>query len=199
MQTCHFSRILHFSIHQLLNHSEKIFAIYTIIYSSKINISLVPFPIPWIVHLHQHVPIFVYVKGIYASIESRIELWICFHCVKSVLIRNFSGPYFPTFRLNTERYSVTHPIQFEYVEIWTRETPNTDIFNAMGVILFLDKSLVIESHVVTKVLETLPSLTLQQPRQNKSQNRCWKLRFALTVLGIAQRQSLADVFQSRCS
>ena len=119
MQTCYFSRILHFSIHQLLNHSEKIFAIYTIIYSSKISISLVPFPIPWIVHLHQHVPISVYVKGVYASIESRTELWICFHCVKSVLIRSFSGPYFPTFRLNTERYRVTHRIQFEYVEIWT--------------------------------------------------------------------------------
>ena len=28
------------------------------------------------------------------------------HCVKSVLIRSFSGPYFPAFGLNTERYSV---------------------------------------------------------------------------------------------
>ena len=26
------------------------------------------------------------------------------HCVKSVCIRSFSGPYFPTFGLNTERY-----------------------------------------------------------------------------------------------
>ena len=26
------------------------------------------------------------------------------HCVKSVHIRSFSGPYFPAFRLNTERY-----------------------------------------------------------------------------------------------
>ena len=26
-----------------------------------------------------------------------------FHCVKSVYIRNFSGPYFPAFGLNTER------------------------------------------------------------------------------------------------
>ena len=28
------------------------------------------------------------------------------HCVKSVLIRSYSGPYFPAFWLNTERYGV---------------------------------------------------------------------------------------------
>ena len=33
------------------------------------------------------------------------------HCMKSVRIRSFSGPYFPSFRLNTERYR----IQTEYV------------------------------------------------------------------------------------
>ena len=26
------------------------------------------------------------------------------NCVKSICIRNFSGPYFPAFGLNTERY-----------------------------------------------------------------------------------------------
>ena len=29
------------------------------------------------------------------------------HCIESVWIRNFSGPYFPTFGLNTERYRVS--------------------------------------------------------------------------------------------
>ena len=29
------------------------------------------------------------------------------HCVKSVRIRSFSGPHFPAFGLNTERYSVS--------------------------------------------------------------------------------------------
>ena len=29
------------------------------------------------------------------------------HCVKSVRIRSYSGPYFPTFGLNTERYGVS--------------------------------------------------------------------------------------------
>ena len=29
------------------------------------------------------------------------------NCVKSVCIWSYSGPYFPTFRLNTERYAVS--------------------------------------------------------------------------------------------
>ena len=33
------------------------------------------------------------------------------HCVKSVRIRSFSGPYFPTFGLNTESYGVSLRIQ----------------------------------------------------------------------------------------
>ena len=28
------------------------------------------------------------------------------HCVKSVRIQSYSGPYFPAFRLNKERYGV---------------------------------------------------------------------------------------------
>ena len=30
------------------------------------------------------------------------------HCVKSVRIRSSSGPHFPSFRLNTERYGASH-------------------------------------------------------------------------------------------
>ena len=33
------------------------------------------------------------------------------HCVKNVRIRSNSGPYFPAFGLNTERYSVSLRIQ----------------------------------------------------------------------------------------
>ena len=31
---------------------------------------------------------------------------VVFHCVKSVRIWNYSGPYFPTFGLNMEKYGV---------------------------------------------------------------------------------------------
>ena len=45
-------------------------------------------------------------------------------CVNCVCIRSYSGPYFPTFGLNTERYFVP-----------TRITPNADTFYAVIVSL----------------------------------------------------------------
>ena len=42
--------------------------------------------------------------------------------MKSVHIRSYSGPYFPAFGLNTERYSV------EMRKMRTRITPNTGTF-----------------------------------------------------------------------
>ena len=53
------------------------------------------------------------------------------HCVKSVRIRSFSGLYFPTFGLNTDRCSVSLRIQSECVKGLTRKTPNTDTFHAV--------------------------------------------------------------------
>ena len=55
------------------------------------------------------------------------------HCVKSVRIRSYSGPYFPAFELNTERYGVSLRIQSECEKIRTRITPNTDTFHAVPV------------------------------------------------------------------
>ena len=40
------------------------------------------------------------------------ELYL--HCEKSVRIRSYSGPYFPAFGLNTERYTVSLRIQSEW-------------------------------------------------------------------------------------
>ena len=56
------------------------------------------------------------------------------HCVKNVRIRSYSGPYFPAFRLNTERYSVSLHIQSKCGKIRTRITPNTDTFYAVNVL-----------------------------------------------------------------
>ena len=47
------------------------------------------------------------------------------HNVKSVRIRIYSGPYFPAFRLNTEKYFISLRIQSEYGKIRTKITPNT--------------------------------------------------------------------------
>ena len=51
------------------------------------------------------------------------------HCVKSVRIWSFSGPYFPAFELNTEIHGVNLRIQSECGKAHTRKTPNTDTFH----------------------------------------------------------------------
>ena len=54
-----------------------------------------------------------------------------YHSVKSVRIWSFSGPHFPAFRLNTERYSVSLRFQSECGKLRARITPNTDTFDAV--------------------------------------------------------------------
>ena len=53
------------------------------------------------------------------------------HCVKGARIRSYSRPYFPAFRLDVERYSVSLRIQSECGKIQTRITPDTDTFQAV--------------------------------------------------------------------
>ena len=53
------------------------------------------------------------------------------HCVNSASIWSFSGPYFPAFGLNTNRYCVSVRIKFECGKIRTRKTPNTDTLYAV--------------------------------------------------------------------
>ena len=54
------------------------------------------------------------------------------HCVKSVRIWSYSGQHFPAFGLNTKRYSMSLRIQSKWGKIWTRISPNTDTFYAVG-------------------------------------------------------------------
>ena len=49
-----------------------------------------------------------------------------YHCVKSVGIQSYSGPQFPAFELNTDRYPVSLHIQSESEKMGTRITPNTN-------------------------------------------------------------------------
>ena len=53
------------------------------------------------------------------------------HCVKSVRIRSYSDPYFPTLGLNAESYFVSLRIQSECGKIRNIITPNTDTFYAV--------------------------------------------------------------------
>ena len=59
------------------------------------------------------------------------------HYVKSVCIRSFSDRYFRAFGLNSDRYSVSLRIQFEFWKLRTRKTPNTDTFHAVLVSILL--------------------------------------------------------------
>ena len=53
------------------------------------------------------------------------------HYVKNFHIRSYSGPYFPAFGLNTEKYGVSLCTHSECGKIRTRITPNTDTFYAV--------------------------------------------------------------------
>ena len=62
------------------------------------------------------------------------------HCVKNVLIRSYSVPYFPAFGLNTERYFESLRIQSECGKIRTRIIQNRDTFHAVCKALYFFQS-----------------------------------------------------------
>ena len=73
------------------------------------------------------------------------------HCEKCVHTRSYSGPHFPAFELNTERYSVSLRIQSECGKMRTRITPNTDTFYSVTCFRAYKKELVAP---IYKVLDT---------------------------------------------
>ena len=69
----------------------------------------------------------------YTNIKQVYPLTRAKHCVKSVQIRSYSGPYFPTFGLNTERYSLSLRIQSKCGKTRSRITPNMNSFYAVKI------------------------------------------------------------------
>ena len=70
-----------------------------------------------------------------STIQNEVETWSRGtiwqkHCMKSVRNRSFSGPHFPVFELNTEKYEVSL-IFLNAWKIRTRKTLNTDTFHAV--------------------------------------------------------------------
>ena len=51
------------------------------------------------------------------------------HCIKSVRILSFSGPYFPAFGLNTEIYGVNLRVQSKCGKMRVRKTRNMGTFH----------------------------------------------------------------------
>ena len=62
------------------------------------------------------------------------DRYVSCHCVKSAGIRSFFGPYFPAFRLNTDRWFAFLCILSKYGKIRIRKNPNTDTFHAVCVL-----------------------------------------------------------------
>ena len=75
-----------------------------------------------------------YVKRRANILYLRLSRFNKIHCVKSVQIMSYSGPYFPAFGLNLGRYQVSLHIHPKFRKIWTRITPKTDIFHAVALI-----------------------------------------------------------------
>ena len=66
--------------------------------------------------------------------ETRYLYYLNMHwrkCVKIVRIWSYSGPHFPEFALNMQRYSLSLRIQSECGKMRTIITPNTDPFYAV--------------------------------------------------------------------
>ena len=73
-------------------------------------------------------------------VELRMEkLMLSHHCVKSVRIQCYSGPHFPAFGLNTERYGASLRIQSKCGITQARKTPNTDAFHTVTTLHYTNK------------------------------------------------------------
>ena len=64
-------------------------------------------------------------------LNNDLNIFYVKHCIQSVRIQSYSGPYFPAFGLNTEGHSVSLRIKSKCGGIRTRITPNTDTFQAV--------------------------------------------------------------------
>ena len=80
----------------------------------------------WCILTLTFVPSKIFLDNLHSAFEDH-------HCVKSIRIRSCSGLHFPTFRLNTERYGVSFPIQSKCGKMQTRITPNMDTFYAVPI------------------------------------------------------------------
>ena len=74
---------------------------------------------------------------IFRIVLDRVDNNINTHCIKNVRIRSCSGPHFPAFGLNKEKYGVSLRIQSKYGKMRTRITPNVDTFYAVITSKFL--------------------------------------------------------------
>ena len=73
----------------------------------------------------------------FVSLSIEYHFWLANHCMKSVHNRSFSGPYFPSFRLTTERHRACLCILSNCRKKRTSKIPNMDTFHAVNAIRVL--------------------------------------------------------------
>ena len=95
-------------------------------------------------------------------------------------ILSYSGPHFPAFGLNTERYEASLRIQSECGKTRNRITPNTDTFYAVQI-----------AKVMRKSLKTLK--VSKHYGHDCSMCKSWGSQFFRTTTGI---QSEPDAFEN---
>ena len=95
-----------------------------------------------------------YCRGNYFT-ESKLHHM---HCMKSVRSRSFSGPYFPAFGLNTERYSVSLRIRSKCGKLRTRKNSKYGQFSPSDVFYMCFKFRFEESEkaIISKALYLEP-------------------------------------------
>ena len=86
---------------------------------------------------------------------SILDVWQIFLLRENVRIRSFSGPYFPAFGLNIERFGVSLRIQSQCGKMQTRKTPNRNTFHAV----------------------------FNTPLHNQMKKKSWKLKLKKTLRG----------------
>ena len=79
------------------------------------------------------------------------------HCVKSVRTLSYSGPQFPTYGLNKERYGVYLQMQSECGKMRTRITQNTDTFHAVMMMLTCECNVIVSLLSVSGLFQGTPS------------------------------------------
>ena len=103
------------------------------------------------------------------------------HCVKTVRVRRFSGPYFPPFVLNTERYSVSLHIQSECGKIRTRKTTNTDNFIQWSQLIFTIKKVFLEAAKQAPLTPFNKKVLMNANKHAVDQSVCWTLFLNLSA------------------
>ena len=66
------------------------------------------------------------------KLRKQVQTYMAHTTWKKVRIRSFSGPHFPAFGLNMERYSISLRIHFKCGKILIWETANTDTLHAVS-------------------------------------------------------------------